>query len=136
MNPSACVRALVALVTIPCVCACSLFGPHMQTITVSSDPPGAEVRLNGDAVGTTPLRTQVARRDDLLVELRKPGYQTAYRHAERTLSTLGILDIVGGALILLPFLGLLSPAAWEQDPSTFGITLDPEAGAPAPTQAK
>jgi hypothetical protein len=123
-------RALAALVTLACFCACSTFGPRTQTIIVSSDPPGAEVRFNGNAVGTTPLQAQVGRGDELLVEVSKPGYQTAYRNAQRRLSTLGIVDVIGGAIILLPFLGLLSSAAWEQDPATFGITLDPE-GAPA-----
>jgi hypothetical protein len=122
-------RVVTAIVIVPYFSACSFFGPHMQTITVSSDPAGAEVLLNGTRVGETPLRTQVPRRDELLVEVRKPGYETAYRSASRTLSTFGILDVIGGAVILIPFIGLLSPAAWEQDPETFGITLDREPAA-------
>jgi hypothetical protein len=125
MHPA--LRVAAAIVTVPYFCACSFFGPSMQTITVSSEPPGAEVLLNGTRVGETPLRTQVPRRDELLVEVRKTGYETAYRSASRTLSTYGILDVIGGATILIPFLGLLSPAAWQQDPETFGITLDPAA---------
>lgn len=122
-------RVVVTLVTLPCFSACSLFGPRLQTITVSSEPPGADVILNGSRVGNTPLRTQVPRREELLVELRKSGYQTEYRSSQRTLSTLGILDILGGALILVPFLGLLSSAAWEHDPETFGIIMEPAAEA-------
>jgi PEGA domain-containing protein len=124
MHPA--LRVVSALVIAPYFCACSLFGPHSQTITVSSSPPGASVYVNGENVGTTPLRTKVPRREELLVEVRKPGYQTAYRTADRTLSTLGMLDIVGGFFLLVPFFGLLSPAAWVNEPETFGITLDRE----------
>lgn len=122
-------RILTAVVTASAVCACSLFGPRTQTITVSSDPSGATVIVNGNAVGSTPLQTRVSRREDLLVEVREKGYETAYRSGYRTLSTLGILDIIGGFLILVPFFGLLSPAAWENEPSTFGVVLTPEADA-------
>jgi hypothetical protein len=58
--------------------------------------------------------------------VRKPGYQTEYRTGDRTLSTLGILDIIGGWFLLVPFFGLLSSAAWEHDPDTFGIVLTKE----------
>lgn len=107
---------------------CSLFGPWTQTITVSSDPSGATVLVNGSPAGHTPLRYQVPRREDLLLEVRLPGYQTEYRTSSRSLSTLGTLDLIGGAFILLPFFGLLSPAAWEQEPSTFGVVLTPSGG--------
>jgi hypothetical protein len=127
MRPA--LRVASAILIVPYFCACSLFGPHTQTITVSSEPAGAAVLLNGTRVGETPLRTQVPRREELLVEVRKSGYETAYRSASRTLSTLGILDVIGGAVILIPFLGLLSPAAWEQSPETFGINLEPATAA-------
>jgi len=104
---------------------CSLFGSWKQTVTVSSDPPEARVILNGASIGTTPLQHEVKRRGDLFLEIQKPGYKSQYRTTSRRLSTLGILDVIGGAIFLLPFLGLISPAAWEQDPSAFGITLDP-----------
>lgn len=109
--------------------ACSLSGPRMQTITVSSDPEGAKVVVNTESVGTTPLRVQVRRGDDLLIEVKKPGYETAYRKSNRTLSGLGLVDLVGGVIILVPLIGLISPAAWEHEPSSFGVELDPEAPA-------
>ncbi len=104
---------------------CSLFGPRMQTVTVSSDPTGAKVLINGESVGSSPLRHQVHRSDDLLVEVRAPGFQHGYRTSHRALSTLGLVDLIGGCIILFPFFGLLSSAAWEHEPASFGITLDP-----------
>ena len=110
---------------------CSFFGPRRQTLTVSSDPPGAQLFINGERVGETPLQHRVQRGQDLLIELRKPGYETAYHTTHRTLSTLGILDAAGAAVILVPIVGLLSGAAWKHDPAVVGITLQRDADAPA-----
>jgi len=105
---------------------CSLFGPRSESIGVSSDPPGARVIASGKPVGTTPLYFEAQRGDNLLIEVQKSGYQTQYRTLSRRMSTLGILDIVGGAIWLVPFFGLLSSAAYEHDPAEIGISLEPE----------
>lgn len=119
-------RVLTAIAAMISLEACSLFGPRMQTITVSSDPLGANVIVNGERVGHTPLRSQVRRGEDLLIEVREPGYSTEYRTTHRTLSTLGIMDVIGGWIFLVPFIGLVSPAAWKHEPATFGFILAPE----------
>ena len=120
------VKATSLLVAMCFLAACSLFGPRHETVGVSSDPPGANVTVSGRPVGTTPVHFEVHRGDNLLLEVKKSGYQTQYRSASRRLSTLGILDVVGGAMFLLPLIGLLSSAAWEHDPAEFGITMEPE----------
>lgn len=118
---------LISLVVLSCYLAgCSFFGPSMQSIGVSSDPPEAQVLVSGKPVGQTPVHFEVHRGENLLVEVRKSGYQTQYRTAFRTLSTLGTLDIVGGCIILFPFLGLLSSGAWTHDPSEYGFILEPQ----------
>jgi hypothetical protein len=77
-------------------------------------------------MGTTPAHFEVGRGDTQIVEVRKPGYQTQFRTLSRKMSTLGILDIVGGAIWLIPFVGLFSPASHEHEPAEIGITLEPE----------
>jgi hypothetical protein len=121
-------KSISLVVTMCYLAGCSLFGPRYETIGVSSDPPEANVSVSGKSVGITPVRFEVHRGENLLVEVKKSGYQTQYRSASRKLSTLGILDVVGGAFFLLPLIGLLSSAAWEHDPAEFGVTLEREKG--------
>lgn len=130
-------RSVTVAVLIAChlnLTACSIFGGSSQPLTVNSDPPGANVLINGTLAGTTPLQHQVPRRGDLTVEVHKQGYQTQSRMTGRKLSSVGIVDVIGGAFFLLPLLGLIAPGAWEQDPSMIGITLEPNNPQPAQAQ--
>lgn len=120
-------RRIIALVIISCYLAgCSFFAPSVETMGVSTDPPGAKVLVSGRPVGESPVHFEVHRGDNVLIEVQKPGYQTQFRTPSRTLSSVGIADVVGGAILLLPLLGLLSSGAWKHDPSEYGITLEPK----------
>lgn len=117
-------RMIAVSVTVS-LSGCSFFAPSMQTIHVTSSPPGAKILAGGQVVGQTPLQFEVHRGENLLIEVQKPGYQTQYRTTSRTLSTIGILDVIGG-IFLLPLLGLFSSGAWKHDPDKYGIILEPE----------
>ncbi|ODT46160.1 MAG: hypothetical protein ABS70_01490 [Nitrospira sp. SCN 59-13] len=114
--------------------ACSIFAGSSQSLTVNSEPPGANVLINGTLAGSTPLQHQVPRRGDLTVEVQKAGYTPQTRVTGRKLSSVGIVDVIGGAMFLLPLLGLIAPGAWEQDPGIIGVTLEPDHPQPAQPQ--
>lgn len=115
---------IVSLVIILCYMAgCSLYGPTKQSISVSSDPPEAQVIAGGKPMGTTPLHFEFDRGENLQLEVQKSGYQTQYRTSSRTLSGLGMLDTISGFFWLVPFVGLTSSGAWQHDPVDFEITL-------------
>ncbi len=90
--------------------------------------------INGALAGITPLQQQVPRRGDLIVEVQKEGFRSQSRVTGRKLSSVGIVDVIGGALFLLPLLGLIAPGAWEQDPGAIAVTLEPDNPQPAPSQ--
>ncbi|MGZ9151492.1 MAG: PEGA domain-containing protein [Nitrospira sp.] len=92
---------------------------------VTSSPEGAKVRASGQLVGQTPIQFEAHRGDNLLIEVQKEGYQTQYRTTSRSLSSTGILDVVGGCFLLVPLVGLLSSGAWKHDPDKYGILLEP-----------
>ena len=128
-------RVLGAVTCAVYLSGCSLFGGSSQNFSVSSDPVGATVRINGQQVGVTPLQQQVSRKGDLLIEVEKTGYKSQFRQTSRKLSSLGIVDVIGGAVFLLPLIGLIAPGAWEQDPAVMGFSLEPAAASSASTPA-
>jgi hypothetical protein len=113
---------------------CSWLGPWKQQIVVSSDPPGATVLINGEPVGKTPLRTKISRAKGFLLEIQLEGYETDYPPTHRTMSALGIIDTLLGSVVFVPWLGLLSPAAWKYEPEVFGVTLTPKQAEEATAQ--
>ena len=119
-------RALSLAVTVFFMAGCSLFASRSQSIGVSSDPPGAQVLVSGKPMGTTPLHFEVHRGENLLLEVKKSGYHTQFRTFSRKVSTIGIIDLVGACVFLIPIIGLLSSGAWEHDPPEAGVTLEPE----------
>ena len=50
--------------------------PVSSMLTVSTDPPGANVALNGQALGSTPLSDVAVTGDSLDLRLQKDGYRT------------------------------------------------------------
>ena len=119
-------RQIIAALALVTFSGCSLFAPPKQTIHVTSSPEGAKVLAGGQPVGQTPVQFEAHRGDNLLIEVQKAGYQTQYRTTSRTLSSIGTLDVVGGFVLLLPLIGLLSSGAWKHDPDKYGIVLEPE----------
>ncbi|MDR4463921.1 MAG: PEGA domain-containing protein [Nitrospira sp.] len=118
-------QVTIAVVTVSFT-GCSIFAPSMQTLHVSSSPDGATVVAGGKLVGETPIQFDAHRGKDLLIEIKKPGYQSQFRTTSRTLSSIGTVDVIGAYFILLPLLGLLSSGAWKHDPETYGFVLEPE----------
>jgi len=56
-----------------------------RTLVIESDPPGAEVRLNGARVGVTPVQVPCRHYGVYDVEVRKDGFETV-REAEPVLA--------------------------------------------------
>src|SRR6185295_19080 len=54
-------------------------GCTSRGMTVTSEPPGAEVSINRRVVGTTPIRVAFTHYGTYRIELRKRGYQTLVR---------------------------------------------------------
>jgi len=119
-------RAGTALLTgfmLTYLCGCSFFAPSTQPLSVTSDPQGARVEVNGNMVGETPVQYNIQRNRTALVTIRKDGYQTVTRSTSQKLSTWGILDIVGRVIWLVPILGLIAPGAWEQEGANISVVL-------------
>lgn len=103
---------------------CSLFMPWKQTISIKGNPPGATVVLNGNTV-SAPGEFRVRRDKNVTIVVTKDGYHPHLAAAGYSLSTCGILDVIGGVIFLIPLFGLLAPGAYSLDNDTFYYVLTP-----------
>lgn len=115
-------QLFVTSILLLALASCSLAVPKQQTVTVNSAPSGAKIYANGSYVGDAPTTLQ-ADRDKTLALLAKKGSQSGTASVGRQLSSTGMMDIVGGLFLALPFIGLLSPGAWELEQNQVTIPL-------------
>jgi hypothetical protein len=73
--------------------------------------PEATLYIDGQRVGTGTATVEVKRNHAHSIVARV-GDRTGIGHVGKTVSPLGMLDLVGGLLFLLPFLGILAPGFW------------------------
>ena len=118
-----CVSFLLVLSLCLTHSGCSLFMPHNETITVKTSEDDADIYVNGNFAGKGTVSTAVRRNSNISIMAKKEGFQPAARNISKTISTTGILDIIGGWLILVPFVGLLAPGAWEPSQTNVSIMM-------------
>ena len=114
------VLSLSILIVLSTGCA-AIFGSSQKPFDFTSEPPGADVYINGERMGTTPLTLELSNNDPMTVNFKKEGY------AEITCMLqpkTGAGWVVGDALLLIFYIvpGLVAFAvdgatgAWSQIP--------------------
>jgi PEGA domain len=101
-------------------CASIINGTH-QTVSITTDPPGANVQIGGEQY-ISPVDASLARNRGYQIVASKPGYQTQTAQVESSFSAITILDTV----FWIPWVvDLADGAAWKLDPETIQIHLQP-----------
>ena len=95
------------------ITACSAFQPPRQSVTVATTVPGATIKANGVSVGTSPVTFNAKRNRTLNLLATKQGYGDSVMQIERQTSSTFMLDVIGGCFFWLPWIGLLTPGAYE-----------------------
>lgn len=117
-------QAFVASVLIALLSGCSLFASKTQSISINGQPAGATVVVNGQPL-VAPTTVEVKPNQRLSIAISKEGYNPCILNSGYTLSTTGILDLVGTFFFLFPALGFISPAAFTLDQENFYYNLVP-----------
>ena len=107
---------------------CSLFAPHTVNIIVASHPE-ADLYVDGLKIGRG-TATHFVKRNSSHIIMAKLDDQTAMVTIGTTLSTTGVLDIIGGIFLLFPLIGLLSPGAWSPDQEAITLPLERKGSTP------
>ena len=118
------VRLIVALSFSIWSVSCSAFVPWTQRIHIVASEPAAKIFVNGEYAGRGRVTTRVPRNENLSVMAKSDGYAPTVRNVGNKLSTTGILDIVGGCIILIPFVGLLFPGAHELEETNISLLME------------
>ncbi len=126
MKKSRVANVVMAALVVLTTNGCSLFAPKSETVSVNSEPQGAQVYVNNTLKGTTPCSVSVpCKGADIVV--KKDGYNTQVYTIGHSLGTCGILDIVGTVMFLVPVFGLLSDGAYTLDQHTIHAPLTKKA---------
>src|SRR4051812_24116593 len=71
----------------------TMFTGNSQQVTVSSQPPGARVIVNGGYSGVTPVALLLKTERDYLVTLQHPGYQDTTAPVFREFNPVAALNL-------------------------------------------
>ena len=105
-----------------------------QPIPVSSDPTGADVKLDGNRVGQTPMTVEVKRKSDHLLTIEKTGYQPESVAITRNIGGAVFGNILAGGLVGWG-VDAISGAQYNLTPATINLTLRVNTTGAAPEPA-
>lgn len=103
---------------------CSFMEPATQTITILASDPAAEISVDGRPVGRGTAVVNLPRKRSHTV-VAQVDERAASATIDRRVSTIGMLDLVGGFVLLVPWIGVLAPGFWTLDPESVIVTLPP-----------
>jgi hypothetical protein len=119
-------KRAIAIALLPAIVVsssgCSFLASSSQPVVVVPSHPSAQIFVDGILQGTGTQTVNLSKKSIHSV-MAKCGDSSGVATIDRTLSTTGILDIVGGIVFLIPFLGLLAPGAWELSPTTISVPI-------------
>ena len=107
---------------------CSMVIPGKQRFSVTASEQDAKIYVNGDYIGQGNVQTRVRRNNDVSVLVKKQGYIPVSKNIGTDFSITGILDIVGGFIILVPWLGLFFPGCRQLEQTNVAVVLEKEEG--------
>lgn len=102
----------------------SIVNGTTQAVSVSSDPPGARVEVDGDPQGSTPISMELKRKHNHLITITMDGYQTEQIAVNKVMS-----GAVAGNILAGGFIGwgidAASGAQYKLKPDTIAVVLRP-----------
>jgi len=109
---------------------CSFVTGVTETIPIRTNVPGARIHVDGEPVGTSPadgspLFVTLKKSKQHYVTATKEGYESNTLSLRTTLSGIGIVDVIGAWIWLLPIIPVVTGHAWTLEPESLYLQLDP-----------
>ncbi|MEM7232608.1 MAG: hypothetical protein AAF517_10560 [Planctomycetota bacterium] len=109
---------------------CSFTQPANQMVQITT-AEGAEIFVDNLPVGTGTASPQLVRNKSHVVRVELNGdKKTAYIGMK--ISTMGLLDVVGGFFFLVPFVGAFAPGFFDLDPAVIHVQIGGSGSQPPP----
>jgi hypothetical protein len=94
------IRAIAAIgIALPCASCATITRGTSEQLQILSEPPGAEARTSMGYVCTTPCTFSVGRKDEFVVTISKPGYETVEVAVTTKVNPGGTAAFAGNVLI-------------------------------------
>lgn len=112
---------------------CSAFAPKTQTLSVNCQDEGTKLQVNGNMYNC-PTQIDVPRNKSVNLMAFKDGHHNHMRTIDSKINGLFVLDVVGGLIWLVPFVGLVSPGAYSLETQEVNISMvSKDSPRPVPT---
>ena len=89
------VLLLTVITTLTLTSCATLFGPKSHSLSANSNPQGAEIYVDGERMGITPLKLELDPSKTYSIEYRKEGYRSITKKGKVGVKWI-VLDILGG----------------------------------------
>lgn len=122
---SARLLATVLIVTSAVSPGCSLFVGSKQPVAINATDPDAELFVDGAPVGRGTATVDLKRNRSHAILAKTEDGRSATANIGTQISTTGVLDIVGGLILLVPFLGVVAPGFWMLDTEQVYLPVPP-----------
>lgn len=113
---------IFAMVACAVLAGCSTWQPTTQRVKIACSEPDAVLDVSGIKYRGS-VELDARRNKDLLLSCAKPGFLTAGKTVRTSMSGTGKADAVGGLILLVPAIGLVTPGAWDLDESDITIPM-------------
>lgn len=100
----------------------TMFTGSAQQVTVSSQPPGARVFVNGGYTGVTPLALLLKTERDHTITLQHEGYQDTTAPVFREFNPVAVLNLLS---VVCWVVDLATGALWRLTPTAVYVTMQP-----------
>jgi PEGA domain len=102
--------------------ACSAFLPDQESVTIKASVEGADILVDDNYVGTSPVTVDLDRTTAHKVTAMADG-RTGTSELSRTISFAGAMDITGTILFAFPIIGCFTPGFWSLGPDPLTVKI-------------
>ena len=125
MNGKQILKSVTALCISVNTIGCSCFVPWNQDFVVAGTPNDAEIVIRGEGSKRAGEAYLLRRNRSYAGEIRRDGYETEQFYVSPEVSVWGGLDIVGGCVVIVPFIGLCFPGSHTLSKDHYFYNLKP-----------